>query len=182
MPQPITGPLKTHIGPDALLENKELATQIAIIASTWAAIEDEIGQILASLFHHNSRKILITAFYTLNSLPAKISFIRKAAEQRLPEEMYREFNEKILSKLQPLSSQRAKVVHGMWGYSEEHPNSLILYPPIWLVVAGDRVPMKYTAKDFEDIQDRLNKMHGKTIAFSFAVLKHLPDHPKSEQQ
>lgn len=182
MPQPVVGPTESYVGPEALTRNPELATQIAIIVSAWADVENELGEILAGLFHHKSRAPVISGFYTLNSLPAKLDFLRAAAKKRLPPDLYRELSENIIPEIRRRSKERGTVVHGMWADSKQHPEALLLYPPIWQLVINNAVPMKYKKRDFENIVGRIYELREKLTQFSSQIHALMPDYPKSDKQ
>jgi hypothetical protein len=139
------------IAPEEILTKPELAAQIALIASYWAWIEDEMTFLFAMLMQ--TSPVLAAAVYgRVNSVVARLDMIEAAMKLIAPPDYVKRFRKELRDKLRKASNARAQIVHSQW---TTHPD----YPDCLIRCGGPTDPqvshLAFRLSDFREIQIRL---------------------------
>ena len=155
MPQPLKPGCTLHYHYGVVKERPNHAIGIALVSSTWAALEvDLILMFTYALFapafdprEQEAASVARKAWEAMESLKARLDFIESVLKSKIPDDLFRRFVEEVKPEIRRRVSERNRVVHGYWCTSPECPEDLVLH---------DEIPMRYTIKDFEDIASRIN--------------------------
>jgi hypothetical protein len=110
---------------DAALQSRPaLAADIAIINAIWAEIELFLGLLLAVILGEDAR-LGTTIYLALHTEGPQREVIKASASMKLAPDDAKKV-ELILDRVRNGAMQRNRVCHGLWGYSEAHPNILFL--------------------------------------------------------
>jgi hypothetical protein len=188
MPQPLRkwGPIR--FAHDAVKERPDLAAGIAEVCAAWTDVEIHLGILLAVILDTEARTG-VTMYLALTGSQAQIHAFNGAAEARLPTSLQPELDT-ILQEMRNRGAERNRVVHALWGVSDDHPDALIRCPPESIVrdlatsyqlylVTGKKVEEPpqtfideltvYKANDFRDIVQRIDGFSRQIIDFSHRV-------------
>jgi len=156
MPQPLKPgcALRYHYG--VVNERPNHAIGIALVASTWAALEaDLILMFTYALFafafdprEQEAASVARKAWEAMESIRLRLDFIESVSKHKMPENLFKKFVENVKPEIRNRAKERNRVVHGHWYTSPDCPEDLVL--------RYDNTTMRYTAKDFEDIASRIN--------------------------
>lgn len=161
MPQPIKDGTVLQYYFGVIKDRPDHAIGIALVASEWAALEEE----LILLFTYalmpvgpwadgtwsrapGPAAVAFRAWEAMDSLRPRLDFISRVGRTRLPDDLLKEFTSEVAKEIRSRAGERNRVVHGRWNVSPEYPEDLILVSP-----DGN---LRYTVKDFEDIAKRIN--------------------------
>jgi hypothetical protein len=125
MPHALRAPFSVTMDPaSGLRQRPTLAAAIGVITGIYANIEHELGLIMASILGTDAA-LGIAIYLNLRAEKARHEVLRAAAESRLSTE----HAAKIVgfwASLRDRSKERNNIVHGLWGFSDEHPKHLVL--------------------------------------------------------
>jgi hypothetical protein len=155
MPQPLKPGCVLHYHYGVVKERPNHAIGIALVASTWTALEaDLILMFTSALFdfafasrEQEAARVARKAWEAMESIRLRLEFIGSVLKHKISDDLFTEFVEKIEPEIRRRSKERNRVVHGYWCTSPECPEDLVLH---------DEISMRYTIKDFEDIASRIN--------------------------
>jgi len=105
-----------------------LAAKVAQCIARWAENETLLGAFLALLLHANEQAVL--AMYSgLENRSAQLRMIRAAAESSLPKDHAEVITTMLTVLVKPVMTERDKLAHWTWGYSDQLPVALLLAQP-----------------------------------------------------
>lgn len=155
MPQPINGECDLHYHPKIVLERPRHAEGIGLVASEWAALEEQLILMFTyALFKDGSMEVSETthvawrAWDAMESLKARLDFIESVSERRMDAELFAEFVGTIKPEIRKRAQERNRIVHGHWNTCNQFPDDIILWVP-----GGKH--LRYSQRDFHDIADRI---------------------------
>lgn len=201
MPQPFIGPHKvTSRNPyDALTQRPELAAKIGTITATWAYIEYGLGLTLSQMLGEDAM-LGITIYLALHSEGPQRTVIKAAAQSKLPSDLAGKVIT-FLDRLRDSSTERNRVIHGLWETAESYQDALIYMEPKdairWDAFASSResrnAPGKvldsysprylvFKKKDFDEILDRLRALLNELVEISHAILSLVGRWPQGKPQ
>ncbi len=171
MPQPIRK--KCNIQIKGLAARPQHAAALGMIVSTSGRLEALLGWLLA-FFSGGSAAITIPMFQSVTSTDAQRAMLEAAASKALSGAELAHFN-MLMEDFRPRYRERSRVVHNLWGHSDDHPDKAIWCPAdeaaaFMARVAGSTSAsevnaatisdlsikcMTYSVKDLTDIADRL---------------------------
>ncbi len=123
MPQPFKGSYKKDFRTNAMAERPELAKHLGIIASMWSDVELHLGYLLSDILHTEAR-IGAAMYAAIRAEAARLAAMQAAAEACLNDALLKEFQE-LKDRVRKTGDQRDDVIHGIWGISDDCPNSII---------------------------------------------------------
>ena len=129
MPQPLSKVRPSAdvvMAPNAVAENPYLALLIAFVVNSSAYLEIKLGECLAELIR-TKPKLGVTIFSSLTSTTAQLSVLKSVVIHVLTGKD-RDLLLAIIHLAGKAISQRNDVVHGLWGYSLEIDDALLLVP------------------------------------------------------
>lgn len=163
MPQPMKPIVGQRFYTDTrVLETRpECAVKIAIVASIWAGIEEDLARWFGwlagepliekrspfELLNRKQNEPFAAALTAIENLHLRIVVIRAAMETRASD-MQREEFEKIAQELRARAGDRNIVVHTKWVATPRYPADVLRWK--------DGGWIRYTAKDFDEIIERLS--------------------------
>lgn len=128
MPQPIKRKLKhLELHGEHLLAKSELASRIGVLTAEWSKAE----MLISLVFAATTEVPLTVAVDCLSSVvnfKARVDVVM-AAVQFIQDEKTKSNAVSCLEQLKKRSDERNRVAHGIWGWSEDHPNKLIRIDP-----------------------------------------------------
>lgn len=191
MPQPLKQTPLLIVGPEAISERQELAILIGRISTGWAMVEAALGDLLAE-FSHADPPTAIAIYLGLTGQTSKNAALEAAANHILSEEDAKTFKD-LATEVSRTGRQRNKVVHAIWAYSPDLPDTLIhIDPADWIrehsygvshpgpheqsavVVfgAGFEAPrMAWRRSDFEQIERRIAILTKSIFDFRYGVAR-----------
>lgn len=105
----------------------ELAAQVAIVVSTWSYVETSIGRLLSFMMGVKS-EVGIAMYLALSGSAAQDAVLDAVAKDYFSQDRLDIFHA-IRKCSEGPRRQRNLVVHGLWGYNQEMPDSLLWLPP-----------------------------------------------------
>ena len=147
----------------------------------WTQVENRWGVILAEMLESNA-SVGVTMFLSLTGSASQNAVLEAIANKRLRDPLLQTFTE-LHKALRQSAKQRNTVVHGWWGGVPDELGFLILGNSDWPAQAiaemhsfvhapnplGPTMPeltlLKYTERDFLDIQARISSLHAQQDAF-----------------
>lgn len=191
-PQPLSRVNSTTpvlFDPKAITERPQLAILVSRAIAGWSEAEGQMGYLLVRMLGANAEPAL-AMFSALTSAPAQIAVVRAAAEAVLDSERMEMVNA-VLAIASPLATQRHRLAHQIWGYSEDLPEALILadskdISQFWMKLfnaarqyaAGKRPPetdwprdrlFVYRERDLTDIVAEMDELRDNFYQLSFLV-------------
>jgi hypothetical protein len=134
MPQPVRPLITINFAPEVILQRPEFAVHIALIAAKWTDIQVTLGHLLSKLT--GSEGEAVTAIYLcLTSDSAKRASFEAAAAINLHDDSQRKEFAALMKYVGDRGKERNKIVHGMWGISDDYPGKMILIDPDDLVAS-----------------------------------------------
>jgi hypothetical protein len=112
---------------DAPSKNPEMAAKILMVLSAWAKLDAEMGLVFAR-FLHTEAHIGVAIYNTLGGLHAQDAAMKTAAAQVLTEEEM-DLLMALLRLAKGPRNNRNEIAHGVWGYSNDVPDALLLLSP-----------------------------------------------------
>lgn len=105
-----------------------------------------------------SHPVAFQIFSALYALDRRIDLLERLLRVRANPEEAEDFERRIKPLLKKRFNERSKVVHAVWGVSEDHPDGLILYQIMseWTL---------YRLNDFEQISDRIKSLGDELVKF-----------------
>lgn len=170
MPQPMK-PKIGQIFDDAprLLETRSAcAIKMALVALAWVSIESaltrwfswavsEPEQTAADTYSLRANEAFKAALTSIENLHLRIVVIRAAMQKRFNASQAEQF-ELLAQELRTRAGERNIVVHSHWTFTDNYPDDVLL-------LQDDRW-IRYTAKDFELMVQRLEATEKKVIDFT----------------
>lgn len=131
MPQPISRfpKIKGSIwgGAVTMKERPLLATQVAIVISTWAETELRLANLLSAMLR-SEKPIGMSMYLNLTGADARRALLDGAARKALSEDDYKLFL-KMMKAIRPVRERRNEFAHGVWGFTFDMPNALLWVRP-----------------------------------------------------
>jgi hypothetical protein len=149
----------------------KLAIQIAAISATWTETELYLIRLLqfTSIRARSDTRIASAIFYSLGSLKARLDIVDATCKLHMPDDMYTTFRDQITPDLRRRARERAKIIHGKWGMTDDLPDALLLDEE-------DRL-LLYQSKDFSQIQKRLSETAHRLFQFGIELIERGPAQP-----
>jgi len=172
MPQPVS--LQTYSKPRrAVLSRPACALQIAAIVGEWAYVQDNLTLLFsATMGTHtltpdgaasiNRNWTALVTMQELESIHMRLKIVEKVFIPLLPEELQTRWTA-LEKSLRSRARERNTAAHASWALSDQHPDDLILENE-----KGQTI--RYTARDFIDILERISATYIETHDFMHAVL------------
>lgn len=164
MPQKLADGYALKWEPKLLRKRPEHALGIALVASEWTALENQL--IFAFTFcmfamhgtSATSGRMAQAAWYSLDSLPARLKLLTNIARDRLSPDQCEAWK-KLQKDIRSRADERNRVVHGHWLTCDKYPADLILRTP-----HPDDIRI-YTVRDFDQITDRIIETSNQIATF-----------------
>lgn len=121
MPQPVRK--YCHWELNGLGNRPQHATALGIIIGISGRLEGALGWLLA-MFSRGSATITIPMFHAVASTDAQRAMLLAAAQQALGPTEYQAFCD-LMDDFRPRYSERSRLVHNLWGYSNDHPDKAL---------------------------------------------------------
>lgn len=172
----------------------EMAVWVARIATGWSRLEEKLGILIVQLLGTNAHTGM-KMYQALSSSAAQKAVLRAVANDQLSAAMVAEL-ETILLEYKKVGRKRNDIVHGHWGFSDEHPNDLVwtdskedllAHSEFWAgwrsfeeeqerfdfasAWTRKRQHVLYGALEFESILDGMRNVFGKLAVFTMACDK-----------
>lgn len=193
MPQPIRRHCDVNLG--GITQLPDHAAALGNIVALSGYLEALLGHLLAYLTGSGAA-VTMAMFHAVTSTDAQRAMLVAAAEQMLAGAELEEFRD-IMSEFRTRYGERSRLVHNLWGTSPDHPDKAIWCESkdatrfsMYLASARDteeldlfvtgpdnqlwRKCSTYTAKDLEDVHERLQIYAERVRQF---VLKLQAQHP-----
>jgi hypothetical protein len=130
MPNPLTkvkADAKITFSYGAPAKNPELCAQVLMVLSAWGKLDTEMGVVFAS-FLNTQAEIGVAIYNQLTNLNTQDAAMRAAASLVLDKNKMDLFLALMKIAKGP-RDQRNQIAHGVWGYSEDLPDALLLLNP-----------------------------------------------------
>jgi hypothetical protein len=191
MPQPIRQICRFEFS--GLTNRPQHAKVLGQIIAISGVLESRLGWILA-LLSRGSASITVSMFHSVVSTDAQKAMLLAAAEQALAKSELDAFKE-LLEDFRPRYGERSKLVHNLWGHSDDHPDKALwcrssdaAFAVAKFAAANDQVAfnnavasddlalqcMAYTVKDLENVAARLQEYTDRVTAFWFDLMNNHP--------
>jgi hypothetical protein len=166
------------------------ATVLGHIVGISGRLEMALGWLLA-FFSGGSAAITVAMFHAVVSTDAQRSMLLAAAEKSLAGPELEAFKE-LMEDFRPRYGERSKLVHNLWGHSNDHPDKAMWCrssdsgmamakiadmtdPSQMSSTLGDNdlslKCMMYTVKDLEDVAIRLDEYLRRVNAFLYGLFQ-----------
>lgn len=110
-------------GPIAMLMRPDEAATIARVIASWTQTEIRLARILSFLLK-TERPVGLAMFMSVTGGEAQRAMLDAAAKTALDGQDYSLFA-MTMKAIRPIRTRRNEYAHGVWGYAEELPNSLL---------------------------------------------------------
>lgn len=190
MPMPIRK--MCHLELTGLANRPQHAQALGTIVSISGRLEASLGWLLA-FFSGGSAAITVPMFQAVVSTDAQRAMLEAAAEKALSGPELSEFNS-LMEDFRPRYKERSRLVHNLWGHSNDHPDKAIWCPAsdaatMMAKVAmsrninevlndpGNHLSLKctaYTVKDLEGVAQRLEAYAQRVGHFLFDLIANHP--------
>lgn len=132
MPQPLKKfPKDLKFSPDALTGRPLLAVRIARVSAAWTDVEIELSLLLASALDANANAGM-AMYLSLIGTGAQESAFKAALKHALPLKMAQEVSN-ILTEIRTRAGERNRIVHCIWGITDDFKDGIIHCWPVDLV-------------------------------------------------
>lgn len=190
MPQPIRK--ACHAELSGLYHRPEHAAALGRIVSVSGKLESSLGWLLA-LFSGGNAMITISMFHCVHSTDAQKAMLLAAAKHKLRGAELDAFND-LMEDFRPRYTERNKLVHNLWGHSNDHPDKALWWRSTDWAGAVARMAdakdiealgkaytedisltaMAYTVKDLEEVGARLAEYSARVSMFVNQMLEAHP--------
>ena len=116
-----------EFGPESPNRNPDLAARILMVTSRWGKLDALIGEIFAKFLGTNA-DIGAAVYSRLISSNTQEAAMQEAAKLSLDKEQF-DFYTAIQKISKRPRNERNKIAHGIWGWSEDLPDALLLQTP-----------------------------------------------------
>jgi hypothetical protein len=182
-----------------MLARPDLGARIAMVTSQWAIIENDLATAFALLLL-NEEEAAFSIFIKLIDRNLREAAFLAVLERKSPE-LCKPCSEAFRC-IRKRSGERNDIAHGMWGYSDEYPDAIILVDqpslsrhmfhgfnkPVGGLIQDGRNLAKtigfqsYTDSDFKQVLDRLMELRITVMKFVAQIgIRSIPERLKLAQ-
>lgn len=122
------GPYQHMFGPDWVLQSPQLSALIFNAISIWSYLEAVSIPRLLSIISGASSLTALSIYEALNSDATKQAVLQAVAKTHVTDKKY-DLLRAILHNIKEQAQTRHKLVHWIWGYSQDLPDHLLLISP-----------------------------------------------------
>lgn len=117
-----------HMTPATLVKRLKLGVHVANIASHWAKLEQTLAYPFVALLA-GQEPAAVASYHELFEINLRHKqYLAVARQKKLPDALIRE-SEEIHKEVRKAASRRNAVVHGIWAYCDDRPDSILLCEP-----------------------------------------------------
>lgn len=135
MPQPLSSKFRNGVSyntdPQAMTKRPELAVKYARCLASWSTVEVELATMMCEAMKAAAGPFA-AAYHALNSTAAQASVADAAIRETVEAKLLPIFDA-IMSQFRSAKKDRDKLAHGVWAFSDELPDSLLMIDPKLLV-------------------------------------------------
>ena len=151
--------------PTTLASKPELTAQIGITLSLWAKIDYALMDLLISTVPKKGETLnaaIPAMYHSIINMTSRLDLVAAAIRMQRPNH-YDDFIGKLNPEIRRRAQERIPIAHGHWAIWDLYPDDLILLP---ILDFKYRPPLRYTEKDFQQIQGRIRTLAKKVNAFN----------------
>jgi hypothetical protein len=134
---------------DALAMRPEIAKRLGILCGEWSRMEQCLAMIFAGFLDASSDEALeLDAFERVQTVRNKAAILRSLCELRVKDATLRKRFGDALAKIERLSQERNRYVHGRWAIVSRAKDKIVLTGPMGPRVRTERVlvrPLEFDA-------------------------------------